>query len=69
MMTDIYKNVINEEDSEDCKSSLSGKKSKQNILKKLSWCSEDSVIKEKENFDKIDENKNDNSLEILSEKN
>ena len=68
MMTDIYKNVINEEDSEDCKSSLSGKKSKQNILKKLSWCSEDSVIEEKENFDKIDENKNDNSLEILSEK-
>ena len=69
IMTDIYKNVINEEDSEDCKSSLSGKKSKQNFLKKLSWCSEDSVIEEKENLDKIDESKNDNSLEILSEKN
>ena len=50
---DIYKNIIHEEESEDAGSSLSGKKSKpNNIFKKLSWCSEDSVIKEKEYFEK-----------------
>ena len=48
---DIYKNIINEEDSEESRSSISAKKSKNNILKKLSWCSEDSVIKEREDFE------------------
>ena len=51
MENDIYKNPINEEDSEEVGSSISGKKSKSNnIFKKLSWCSEDSIIKEKEFF-------------------
>ena len=34
MMTDIYKSFINEEDSEDCKSSLFGK-NQNNIIKKI----------------------------------
>ena len=50
---DIYKSIIHEEESEDAGSSISGRKSRpNNILKKLSWCSEDSVIKEKENIEK-----------------
>ena len=51
MEKDMYKNIINEEDSEEGGSSISGRKSKpNNIFKKLSWCSEDSIIKEKEFF-------------------
>ena len=53
---DIYKNIINEEDSEESRSSISGRKSKNNILKKLSWCSEDSVIKERLDFEDIQKN-------------
>ena len=39
---EIFKEVINEEDSEEGASSLSGRKSKGNVLKKVSWCSDDS---------------------------
>ena len=78
MEKDMYKNVINEEASEEGGSSISGRKSKpNNIFKKLSWCSEDSIIKEKEFFEKNNENideENDsansqNILEIKEEKN
>ena len=63
---DIYKNIINEEDSEESRSSISGKKSKNNILKKLSWCSEDSVIKERLDFEDIQEKENIISSNIIS---
>jgi hypothetical protein len=55
---DIYKNIINEEDSEESRSSISARKSKNNVLKKLSWCSEDSVIKERQDFEDIQEKEN-----------
>ena len=63
---DIYKNIINEEDSEESRSSISAKKSKNNILKKLSWCSEDSVIKERLGFEDIQEKENIISSNIIS---
>ena len=63
---DIYKNIINEEDSEESRSSISAKKSKNNILKKLSWCSEDSVIKERLDFEDIQEKENIISSNIIS---
>ena len=63
---DIYKNIINEEDSEESRSSISGKKSKNNILKKLSWCSEDSAIKERLDFEDIQEKENIISSNIIS---
>ena len=44
---DLYKNAI-EEASEEGGSIISGRKSKPYAIKKLSWCSEDSVMKEKE---------------------
>jgi hypothetical protein len=62
---DIYKNIINEEDSEESRSSISAKKSKNNILKKLSWCSEDSVIKEREGFEDNQETGNIISSNII----
>jgi len=65
---DIYKNIINEEDSEESKSSISAsaRKSKNNVLKKLSWCSEDSVIKEREDFEDNQEKENNISPKIKS---
>lgn len=54
---ELYKNVINEEESEEGVSSKSGTKSNpNNIFKKFSLCSEDSIINEKEFL----ENKNKN---------
>ena len=63
---DIYKNIINEEDSEESRSSISGRKSKNNILKKLSWCSEDSIIKERLDFEDVQEKENNISPNIMS---
>ena len=47
MEYDLYKNAI-EEASEEGGSIISGRKSRPFAIKKLSWCSEDSVMKEKE---------------------
>ena len=59
---ELYKNVINEESSEEGGSVISGKKSKAPIFKKLSWCSEDSIIKEKENYENEHNDEEDNDI-------
>ena len=49
-MKDITKNVIKEEDSEECASCLSDVKSKPYYIKKISSCSEDSIAKIREKY-------------------
>ena len=68
IMKDITKNVIKEEDSEECASCLSDVKSKPYYIKKISSCSEDSIAKEKEFFDKTEVNKHNNTPEISYKK-
>jgi hypothetical protein len=53
---DIFKNVIKEEDSEECGSSYSGLKSKPNYFKMVSWGSNDSIIKDKKSLDNTEIN-------------
>ena len=53
MQNDLYKNVIKEEDDEE-RSSISEHQffqRKSSLRNRLSWCSEDSFNKEKENFE------------------
>ena len=68
IMKDITKNVIKEEDSEECASCLSGVKSKPYYIKKISSCSEDSIAKEKDFFDKTEVSKHNNTPEISYKK-
>ena len=64
---DIFKNVIKEEDSEECGSSYSGLKST-NYFKKISLGSNDSIIKDKKSFDNIEINNKNNTPEISYKK-
>ena len=60
MQNDVYKNVIKEEDDEE-RSSISEHMLKRgySLKKKLSWASEDSVFKEKENLENNKSNNDD----------
>ena len=50
---------------------ISGKKSKAPIFKKLSWCSEDSIIKEKEkeNYENEHNDEEDNDINDVKKRN
>ena len=67
MQIDVYKNVIKEEDDEE-RSSISEHMLKRgySLKKKLSWASEDSVFKEKENLENNKSNNDDINNSILS---
>ena len=63
---DLYKNVIKEEDDEE-RSSISEHviKGKNSLKQKLSWCSDDSIFKEKENFESNKSNYDDLNNSLL----
>ena len=67
IQNDVYKNVIKEEDDEE-RSSISEHMLKRgySLKKKLSWASEDSVFKEKENLENNKSNNDDINNSILS---
>ena len=78
MNLDVYKNIIKEEDDDE-RSSISDSMLKRgySLKKKLSWASEDSVFKDKENFESNKSNNDENNnnsllssgLKIIKEKN
>ena len=63
---DLYKNVIKEEDDEE-RSSISEHviRGKNSLKQKLSWCSDDSIFKEKENFESNKSNYDDLNNSLL----
>jgi len=69
MQNDIYKNIIKEESDEE-RSSISEKiKRHYSLKKKLSWASEDSIGKEKDNNDEINNSILSSGLKIIKENN
>ena len=78
MNLDVYKNIIKEEEDDE-RSSISDSMLKRgcSLKKKLSWASEDSVFKDKENFESNKSNNDENNnnsllssgLKIIKEKN
>ncbi len=72
MQNDVYKNVIKEEDSESKSSTSERLKMRISLKKKLSWNSEDSVLKEKDstsNNNDINNSVVSAGLKIIKEKN
>ena len=67
MQNDVYKNIIREESDEE-KSSISESMLKRgySLKKKISWASEDSVFKEKENMESNKSNNDDFNNSLLS---
>ena len=65
---DLYKNVIKEEDEEE-RSSISDHnylKRKSSVRNRLSWCSDDSLAKEKENIESKSNNDDGNNSLLSS---
>ena len=72
MQGDVYKNVIKEEDSESKSSTSERIKMRMSLKKKLSWNSEDSVLKEKDstsNNNDINNSVVSSGLKIIKERN
>ena len=72
MQGDVYKNVIKEEDSESKSSTSERIKMRMSLKKKLSWNSEDSVLKEKDstsNNNDINNSIVSSGLKIIKERN
>ena len=65
---DLYKNIIKEEDDEE-RSSISDHqmfKRKSSLRNRISWCSDDSNLREKENFESNKSNNDDANNSLLS---
>jgi hypothetical protein len=78
MQNDVYKNIIREEDSEEKSSTSERIKMRLSLKKKLSWNSEDSVLKEKDsisnnksnaNNDEVNNSVVSSGLKIIKERN